>query len=346
MPRTSLVTVVWAAVRRRRVSGAGVDGVAGVVVVAGAGWAVVVAAVEGDSDMRIAIASGKGGTGKTTVATNLAVVGAELKRRVAYVDCDVEEPNGHLFLQPELLDRVPVSLLVPRVLEDTCDHCGQCSQVCMFSALVWLGRKPLVFEELCHGCGACVRACPRHAILEQPREVGVVETGHAGGVEFVQGRLEVGEAKSPPVIRAVRGAVSGVAWEIIDAPPGTSCPVVAALRGCDLVVLVAEPTRFGLHDLELVVAAVRQLGLPFGVVVNRVGIGDERVERYCEEEAIPVLARIPDDRRVAEAYSRGALMVEVVPGMRSLLAGLWRRLEESVLRPAVAGGPVLMDGQA
>lgn len=288
--------------------------------------------------MNVAIASGKGGTGKTTLATNLAVVGTERGRSVAYLDCDVEEPNGHLFLQPAIQDRTPVQLLNPHVLEDVCDHCGQCAQVCMFSALVWLGQKPLVFPELCHGCGACALACPKHAIVERPREVGVIETGSSGPIRFVHGRLNIGEAKSPPVIHAVREAAPKVDWQIIDAPPGTSCPAVAAVRDADFVILVTEPTPFGLHDLKLAVAAMREVGVPFAVVINRADAGDERVEQYCAEEAIPVALSIPDDRRVAEAYSRGELMVTAVPEIRAALGGLWQWIEEHTAGKTHAGG--------
>jgi MinD superfamily P-loop ATPase len=277
--------------------------------------------------VRIAIASGKGGTGKTTLATNLAVVAAQLGRNVAYVDCDVEEPNGHLFLKPNIEHRKSVTLLVPHVLADACDRCGICAQACQYSALVWLGDKPLVFPELCHSCGGCALACPKRAIMEVPREIGTIEMGHAGRVRFVHGLLNVGEAKSPPVIRAVRSAAPKVDWQIIDAPPGTSCPVVTAVRGCDFVLLVTEPTPFGLHDLTLAVATVRELGLPVGVVINRADIGDDRVATYCAAQGIPVLLTIPDDRRIAEAYSRGELIVTARPDLRSALAGLWEQVE-------------------
>ncbi len=277
--------------------------------------------------VKIAIASGKGGTGKTTLATNLAVVAAELGRNVAYVDCDVEEPNGHLFLKPTIEHREAVTLPVPQVSVDACDRCGRCAEVCEFSALVWVGGKPLVFPELCHGCGGCALACPKKAIVEVPRETGMVETGRAGAVRFVHGLLKVGEAKSPPVIRAVRAAVPGDCWQIIDAPPGTSCPVVASLRDCDFVLLVTEPTPFGLHDLTLAVATVRQTGIPMGVVINRADIGDDRVVNYCNAEGIPVLLSIPDDRGIAEAYSRGKLLVAVRPDLRAVLAGLWEQVE-------------------
>ncbi len=289
--------------------------------------------------MRIAVASGKGGTGKTTVATNLAFVAAELGRSVAYVDCDVEEPNGHLFLKPTLEQRRPVRLLVPQIQMESCDGCGRCAQACQYSALVWLGDKPLVFPELCHSCGGCALACPQRAIREVPREVGIVETGHAGHVQFVHGLLNVGEAKSPPVIRAVRAAVPKVGWQIIDAPPGTSCPVVAAVRGCDFALLVTEPTPFGLHDLKLAVATLRQLGLPLAVVINRADVGDDRVATYCAAEAIPILLTLRDDRRIAEAYSRGELMVTAVPETRSALRALWEQIEAQAGDRAAAGSP-------
>jgi MinD superfamily P-loop ATPase len=291
--------------------------------------------------MKIAIASGKGGTGKTTLATNLAVVGAELGRAVTYVDFDVEEPNGHLFLRPELSASEPVHQLIPQVLINACDRCGRCAQVCMFSAFVWVGQTPLVFAELCHSCGACLLACPRHAIIERPREVGVIERGRSGAVGFVHGRLSIGEAKSPPVIRAVRAAVPPTDWEIIDAPPGTSCPVVTAVRDCDLVLLVTEPTPFGLHDLKLAVATIRQLGLPLAVAINRADAGDDRVERYCAAEGIAVLLRVPDERRIAEAYARGELAATVVPELRAALVELWERLDEYA-----AGGVGVRAGRA
>lgn len=288
--------------------------------------------------MKVTIASGKGGTGKTTLATSLAVVGGEMGLRVAYVDCDVEAPNGHLFLKPTIEQRKPVYLLVPKIIEDACDQCGLCAQACLFSALVWVGLRPLVFPELCHGCGACLIACPRHAIIERPREIGVVEIGMSDRVSFVHGKMKIGEAKSPPVIRAVRAATRDVDWQIIDAPPGTSCPVVTAARDSDYVILVTEPTPFGLHDLKLAVAVMRKLALPFGVVINRADIGDDRVEAYCAKEEIPLLLRIPDDRRIAEAYARGEMMIEAVPQMRVSLASLWNRVDEHVAARAAAGG--------
>ena len=277
--------------------------------------------------MKIAVASGKGGTGKTTLAVNLAAAAARRGWSVAYLDADVEAPNGHLFLRPEIDHREPVSLLTPRVHEEVCNECGLCGQSCQYSAIVCLGAKPLVFPELCQGCGGCALACPRRAIIEVPHPIGRVESGRANGVAFVQGVLDVGQAKSPPVIRAARAAAPPVDWQIIDAPPGTSCPMVTAVRGADLVWLVSEPTPFGLHDLRLAVEAVRRLGPPVGVVINRAGIGDDRVARYCQEEGLAVWAEIPDDRRIAEAYARGRMVGEAAPEFGRVMESLLDRLE-------------------
>ncbi|MCK4341838.1 MAG: ATP-binding protein [Phycisphaerae bacterium] len=288
--------------------------------------------------MRIAIASGKGGTGKTTLATNLAVAVSRQGRSAAYLDCDVEEPNGHLFLKPALAERTPVAIPVPRVIEQACEQCGQCGAICQYSAIVCLGQKVLVYPELCHGCGGCALACPCQAIIEVPREIGVVERGQAGPVQFVHGLLNVGEAQSPPVIKAVRAAAPDVDWLVIDAPPGTSCPVITAVLNSDFVVLVTEPTPFGLNDLILAVETVRQLELPFGVVINRADVGDGRVVDYCAAEQIPVLLEIPDDRRIAEAYSRGELVIDAVPETQAAFEQLQARLEESLL-PHRTGEP-------
>jgi MinD superfamily P-loop ATPase len=281
--------------------------------------------------MIIAIASGKGGTGKTTVAVNLAIVAGDSGQAVQLLDCDVEEPNSHIFLHPEISEEIVVGVPVPEVDEDKCDACGACGKICQYSAIVTLGSKPLVFAALCHGCGGCALVCPRSAISEVDREVGVVEKGTAGNVEFVGGRMRVGEAMSPPLIRAVKQRLKPESLSILDAPPGTSCPVIATVRGADYVVLVTEPTPFGMHDLVLAVETVRKLEQPFGVVINRSDIGDDRVERYCAEENIDLLAQIPDDRRIAEEYSRGHAMVTAIPEYAELfvdlLAAIQRRAQ-------------------
>jgi MinD superfamily P-loop ATPase len=278
--------------------------------------------------MRIAVASGKGGTGKTTIATNLAVTLSSLGTPVRVLDCDVEEPNAHLFLRPELSDARDVTIPVPAVDEARCTGCGICGDACAFNAIVPVGGSVLLFPELCHGCGACSLLCPEGVITEAPRSVGVLEAGKAGDVGFAQGRLHVGEAKAPPVVAAVTALADVPTGEvtIIDAPPGTSCPVIAAVRGADLVLLVVEPTPFGLHDLGLAVEMLDAVRLPAALVVNRSDGHDEEVEKLAEERGLEIVARIPDDRRIAEAYARGALPVTVVPGLFRLFSDLWRRI--------------------
>ncbi len=269
--------------------------------------------------MNLAIASGKGGTGKTTVSLNLAKA---LGSPVQLLDCDVEEPNGHLFLKGTVRGQETVGIPVPEVDESLCDACGECGRFCQYNAIVSLKTRPLVFPELCHGCGGCAEVCPRQAIRETNRRIGVVETLESGQITLVQGRLDVGVAMAPPLIRAVKARIHDGIPAILDTPPGTSCPVITTLQGADFVVLVTEPTPFGLHDLTLAVEMVWALGIPFGVAVNRVGIGDERIHRFCNEQRIPILLEIPDDRRIAEAYSRGTLMVDALPEYRGCFESL------------------------
>ena len=283
--------------------------------------------------MRIAIASGKGGTGKTTVAVNLACVLADSGLTVQYLDCDVEEPNGHIFLKPTLASSDPVGIPVPVVDEEKCTGCRKCAEVCRYGAIAVL-TKPLVFSELCHGCGGCAIACPPRAIREELRTIGVVETGRtlrrdtgpADGFAFVQGRLHVGEPMAPPLIRAVKKHARPDAVAILDAPPGTSCPVVATVRDADVILLVTEPTPFGIHDLQLAAHMVRPLNVPCGVVINRAYGKERRVHDVCAAEKIPVLLALPDDRRVAEAYSRGQLAVDALPEWSERMRRLWQRV--------------------
>lgn len=265
--------------------------------------------------MILAVASGKGGTGKTTVSVNLARVFAS---PVWLLDCDVEEPNAHLFLAGHPRSEENVTVPVPRVDPSLCDGCGECGRFCEYRAIVSFGAAPIVFPEMCRGCGGCAMVCPQNAIDEAERKIGIVGTMRAGNITLVQGRLDVGVASAPPLIRAVKARLRNGFPAILDAPPGTSCPVIATLRESDFVVLVTEPTPFGLHDLGLAVGLVRALGIPFGVVVNRAGIGDGRVHAFCREGNIPVLLEIPDDRRIAEACSEGRLIVEALPEYRRL----------------------------
>jgi MinD superfamily P-loop ATPase len=279
------------------------------------------------ASISIAIASGKGGTGKTTVAVNLAQVLAGAGIVVQYMDCDVEEPNGHIFLRPEITATESVGVPVPVVDTAACTGCMRCAEVCRYNAIAVL-KKAMVFPELCHGCGGCALICPEGAICERDRPAGVLETGRAGDVWFVQGRLNVGEPMAPPVIRAVKRRALEKGVSILDAPPGTSCSMVTTVRGVDFVVLVTEPTPFGLHDLKLAVETIRHLGLPMGVVINRADAGTQAVHAYCDAEGLAVLLEMPDDRRVAEAYSRGAMAVHAVTGWRGLFEQLWSRIQE------------------
>ncbi|HPM41979.1 MAG TPA: ATP-binding protein [bacterium] len=273
--------------------------------------------------MILAVASGKGGTGKTTLSANLARV---MGQGVQLLDCDVEEPNAHLFLKGEITGSEVVGIEVPLIDESLCDGCGECSRFCQYHAIVSFGTKAMAFSEMCHGCGGCKMVCPRGAISYAEKRIGVVESIEAEGTELLHGRLDVGSPMAPPLIRAVKRRMKPGVTAIIDAPPGTSCPVIAAVRGADFVVLVTEPTPFGLNDLRLAVDMVRELAIPFGVVINRAGVGDDRVHAFCGDEGIPVLLEIPDDRRVAEAYSRGVLMVDAIHEYRALFESLMARV--------------------
>lgn len=284
--------------------------------------------------MIIAVGGGKGGTGKTTVAVNLAAAAAES----VFLDCDVEAPNAHLFLKPEITAREAIGVSVPRVDEAKCNSCGECGAFCNFGAIVSLKTKPLTFPELCHGCGGCGLVCPEKAISESSREIGVVERGRAGRIEFAGGRLRVGEAMSPPLIRAVKKFARRDCPSIVDAPPGTSCPAVESVRGSDFVAAVAEPTPFGLHDLKLYVVVLRKLGLRFGVVLNRSDLGDDRVREYCGAEEIPILAEFPEDRRSAEAGSRGELLFRALPEYRERYLALFAAVEHAAAPVAAKGG--------
>jgi len=277
--------------------------------------------------MIISIASGKGGTGKTTVATNLAVsIGSD----VQLLDCDVEEPNAHLFIDPVIEQSKKVYTPVPKIDEEKCNFCKKCAEICRFKAIAVIKEIVLTFPELCHSCGGCMEVCPENAITETGRELGVIETGHRNGLAFVHGRLRVGEAMSPPLIREVRSQTRSDQLTIIDAPPGTSCPVIAAMKGTDFVLMVTEPTPFGLHDLKLAVEAVKLLEIPRGLVINRSDIGNDDVRTYAKMENLPILMEIPFDRRIAEAYSRGKLIVEEMPEWKERFKKLHSRIQEIV----------------
>jgi MinD superfamily P-loop ATPase len=280
-------------------------------------------------DVIISVASGKGGTGKTLVATSLAL-SLKNSHDVRLLDCDVEEPNDYILLRPEFTGSEPVNIMVPVVDEGKCTYCGKCAEVCAFHAIAVLANHVLTFPQLCHGCGACAYLCPEKAISEEPRQTGVVEWGRSEGIGLAQGVLTVGEAMAPPVIRKVKEHANGNNLVIRDAPPGTSCPVVEAVKGSDFALLVTEPTPFGLNDLALAVETVRQLKIPCGVVLNRVGAGDDVIEGYCRKEDIPILLTIPLDREIARLYSRGITLVEGMPEWRDRFQQLFGRIEEII----------------
>jgi len=287
--------------------------------------------------MKIAVASGKGGTGKTTVATNLAYRASKNGQTVAYLDCDVEEPNGALFLKPVIDNVRPVRVSVPRVDREKCAGCGDCQRICQFSAVVAMPQGVLVFPELCHGCGGCWLVCQTGALTESHRETGQLKKGRAGQIQFVQGLLNIGEARSSPVIGEVISAAPEVGLLVMDSPPGTSCPVIESVRGADFVLLVTEPTPFGLNDLKLAVEMARALKLPFAVVINRSDLGDGQLRSYCRSQGIDILAEIPDDRKVAEAYSRGELACEALPRYRRLFLELLEKIELASQERAAGG---------
>ena len=289
--------------------------------------------------MRIAVASGKGGTGKTTVATSLALSLASDSTRPSplFLDCDVEAPNAHLFLRPTFERRQEVGILIPRVDEAKCTHCGKCAEVCQYHAIAVLGKKVLVFAQLCHGCGSCALICPEHAISEVPDVMGVLEFGTTrAGIVFARGVMNVGEPMAVPVIRQLKKWIAPQPNQIVimDAPPGTTCPVVESVRSADFLLLVTEPTPFGLHDLKLAAQIARELNLPAGVVINRDGIGDAGVEEFCAAERLPILMRIPFDRAIAEGIAQGQTLVDMRPECLSSFQSLFNQVRILVEAPA------------
>jgi MinD superfamily P-loop ATPase len=279
--------------------------------------------------MIISVASGKGGTGKTTVAVNLALS----LNNVQFLDCDVEEPDAHIFLKPEIDIEKPVSTPIPEIDNDKCNFCGRCSEACEFNAIAALKNKILVFPELCHGCGACKLVCPADAIEEKNKNIGIIRIGKRGNINYVEGVLNVGEPMATPLIRKVKKEINKNKTVIIDASPGVACPVIETVYGSDYGILVTEPTPFGLYDLKLAVDVLRKIGIPFGVVINRDGIGDNRVEEYCEKEKIRILLRIPMDKKIAELYSKGIPFIQKSPGWKEkfidLLEGIKNETDSS-----------------
>jgi len=293
--------------------------------------------------MIISVASGKGGTGKTTIAVNLALALAKDKEKnVQFLDCDVEEPNAHLFLEPVITNSESVEIPVPKINDKKCNYCGRCAEVCVFNAIAVTKNKVLVFPGLCHGCGACTLFCPEKAITEEGNEVGVLEEGKAGSINFTHGRLNIGEPMAPPIIRKIKKKIKkdGIKGKnndiinyhitLIDAPPGTSCPVIESIKDSDYTILVTEPTPFGLHDLILAVEVLRKLKIPHGVVLNKCDIGDHKVEEYCKKNDIPLLLSIPLDREIAVAYSKGIPIVKINPSYEQKFSQLFQKITQII----------------
>jgi MinD superfamily P-loop ATPase len=277
--------------------------------------------------MIISIASGKGGTGKTTVATNLAL---SMGNSVQLFDCDVEEPNVHLFLNPVIHKKEAVIAPVPWIDLEKCTFCKKCMEICRFGALAVLKKDVLVFENLCHSCGGCFEICPEAAVIEKERSLGDIEHGSVNGISFIHGRLSIGQVMVPPIIKKVRSYADPDLVTIIDAPPGTSCPVIAAMNKTDFILLVTEPTPFGLHDLKLAVETVKILNIPCGLVINRVGLGNDEVKKYAGKENIPILMEIPFDKKIAQIYSRGEMIIEKMPEYKAKFQDLFKKIVQIV----------------
>ena len=276
--------------------------------------------------MIITIASGKGGTGKTIVATNLAVS----LGKAQLIDCDVEEPNANIFLNAEIVESTEVTVDIPAIDKQKCNFCGKCSEFCAYNALAVVPSDALVFAELCHSCGGCQLVCPEDAIGWKKRSIGRIEHGTVDDFDFYHGLLNVGEIMAIPVLKELKKKIDTTKTVILDAPPGTSCPVIETLHGSDYCLLVTEPTPFGLHDLKLAVDVVRTMRIPFGVIINRDGVGDKRVELYCQQEKIPVLMKIPYSREIAELYSKGILFSRELSDWREKFVHLFNTIAAEV----------------
>ena len=276
--------------------------------------------------MIISVASGKGGTGKTTVSTNLVLsIG-----KVQFFDCDVEEPNANIFINAKIKEREDVTISIPEIDKEKCDYCGKCSEFCAYNALAIVPNNILVFAELCHSCGGCEIVCPKGAVNWDERTIGIIEHGQRKNIDFYHGLLNVGESQAIPLIKALKRKVDNSKNVIIDVPPGTSCPVIESINLSDFCILVSEPTPFGLHDLKLAVEVVRHLNIPFGVIINRDGVGDNKVEFFCKNENIPILLKIPERKKIAHLYSEGIALVNASREWREMFGLVYNKIQEKV----------------
>ncbi|MDD4527593.1 MAG: ATP-binding protein [Candidatus Margulisbacteria bacterium] len=275
--------------------------------------------------MKIAIASGKGGTGKTLISTNLFNV----TPNSTYIDCDVEEPNGHLFLKGTHVKEQSFHIMIPEVNQNICNNCGKCAEVCQFNAIISAKQKVLVFPELCHGCGSCTFFCPTKAITETPKIIGKIQETLINNKPMITGTLNIGEPMAPPIIKQLKALPISTEHIIIDSPPGTSCPVIAAITGADMVLLVTEPTPFGLHDLDLAVQVVQKLNIPMGIIVNKSGLGGNIIENYSKKKNIEILLEIPHSKTIAKLYSEGKL-ITTLPKYKKIFENLSEKIQKKV----------------
>jgi len=266
--------------------------------------------------MIIAVASAKGGTGKTTLSVAMA---QSHNGKTVYLDCDVEEPNGNIFLKAINTVTHDVCVKVPTIDENNCTSCGKCTEICQFNAIINLGGAAMVFPELCHSCGGCSMICPNQAISEVEQKIGWKTIGTSDKITTVEGVLSIGHAMAPPIIRSVKKHLEIDALNIIDCPPGSSCPMVTAVKGADFVILITEPTPFGLHDLKIAVKTLKELQLNFGVVINRSDSGDQKVIEYCQQNNISLLLEIADSREIAQAYSIGEITLSQTSPIKDLV---------------------------
>lgn len=278
--------------------------------------------------MKIAIASGKGGTGKTTVAVSLALS----LENTQIIDCDVEEPNVHLFLKPKISQKIPVKTLIPEIDYEKCDFCRRCSEICVYNALTVLKfneneGEVLIFPQLCHGCGGCILLCPKGAIKEGEREIGIISIGEKDGIKFIEGRLNISEVLAPKIIEKAKSYIEPDKIVILDAPPGTTCPVVETLKDVDFCLLVTEPTPFGLHDLELAYKVTQALNIPSGVIINK-SEKDELIEDFCKKNNIPIFLKIPFKTEIAEAYSKGIPLVKALPEYKKVFQEIYQKIKD------------------
>ena len=278
--------------------------------------------------MNIAVASGKGGTGKTTISVALAL---SAKGHVQLLDCDVEEPNADLFLRLESQKEEIINVQIPYVDINKCTFCGKCQEICQFNAITVLKDNALVFDELCHSCGGCEKICPQNAISEQGKPIGTVTVSNAHSLSFIQGRLNIGRAMSPPLIRAVKGKIKNDILNIIDCPPGSSCPVITAVNGADYIILVTEASPFGLNDLKISVDTIKELDIPFGIIINRAKTNYKKVNEYCADNNIQILLEIPENIQAAQSYSMGKSILDAMPQLKSELRNMLLHIKRTVL---------------